>query len=197
MLESRERLASWRTEFATDDALTLTYKGSYELLQRPFEISRGVTLPVGGYSFDDIQLSYNPAPRRPVRANLWISRGTFYSGHKTTFGGWGGRVRVSNQISLEPSYTFNRVELVEGDFTTHLLSTRATYTMTPAMFVSALFQYSSSGETVLTNARLRWEYQPGSELFVVYNEQRDTLTPSFPDLQNRALIIKLNRLFRF
>ena len=123
VLESREQLASWRTEFETDDALTLTYKGSYELLQRPFEVSRGVTLPVGGYSFDDVQLSYNPARRRPVRANLWISRGTFYSGHKTTFGGWGGRVRVSNQISLEPSYTFNRVELVEGDFATHLLGT--------------------------------------------------------------------------
>ena len=69
--------------------------------------------------------------------------------------------------------------------------------MTPTMFVSALVQYSSSGETVLTNARFRWEYQPGSELFVVYNEQRDTFTPRFPDLHNRALIIKLNRLFRF
>ena len=34
-----------------------------------------------------------------------------------------------------------------------------------------------------SNARLRWEYRPGSELFVVYNEQRDTLAPgSFPEL---------------
>ncbi len=46
--------------------------------------------------------------------------------------------------------------------------------------------------------RLRWEYQPGSELFIVYNEERDTLVPShFPELENRALIIKVNRLFRF
>ena len=48
-----------------------------------------------------------------------------------------------------------------------------------------------------TNLRMRWEYRPGSELFIVYNENRDTLAPSFPDLENRAFIIKINRLFRF
>lgn len=47
------------------------------------------------------------------------------------------------------------------------------------------------------NVRLRWEYRPGSELFVVSNEERDALVRGFPDLQNRALIIKVNRLFRF
>ena len=36
-----------------------------------------------------------------------------------------------------------------------------------------------------------------SELFLVLNEQRDTLSPRFPDLVNRALIIKVNRLLRF
>jgi hypothetical protein len=65
------------------------------------------------------------------------------------------------------------------------------------MFVSALLQYNSTNNSLGANVRLRWEYQPGSELFVVYNEQRDTLTPRMPVLQNRALIIKFNRLFRF
>jgi hypothetical protein len=50
---------------------------------------------------------------------------------------------------------------------------------------------------VAANVRLRWEYQPGSELFVVYNEERDTWGRRFPDLANRALIVKINRLFRF
>ena len=69
--------------------------------------------------------------------------------------------------------------------------------MTPQMFVSTFLQYNSSSDTVATNVRLRWEYLPGSELFVVYNEQRDTLARRFPDLTNRALIVKVNRLFRF
>jgi hypothetical protein len=46
------------------------------------------------------------------------------------------------------------------------------------------------------NARLRWEYRPGSELFIVFNEERDTLAPNFPASRTRALIFKVNRFFR-
>ena len=65
------------------------------------------------------------------------------------------------------------------------------------MFVSGLVQYGSRDESVGTNLRFRWEYRPGSELFVVYNESRDTSRSGYPDLQNRALIVKVNRLLRF
>ena len=51
--------------------------------------------------------------------------------------------------------------------------------------------------TMSANVRLRWEYQPGSELFVVYNEERDTAARAFPSLSTRALIVKVNRLWRF
>jgi hypothetical protein len=65
------------------------------------------------------------------------------------------------------------------------------------MFVSALIQYNSGIRTVATNARLRWEYRPGSELFVVYNDERNTLEPGFPNLFTRSIIVKVNRLFRY
>ena len=58
-------------------------------------------------------------------------------------------------------------------------------------------QYNSTTHRASANVRLRWEYRPGSELFVVYNEDRDTLALGPPDLQNRAFIVKVNRLFRF
>ena len=70
--------------------------------------------------------------------------------------------------------------------------------MTPRMFVSRLVQYASSDKALSTNVRFRWEYQPGNELFVVYTEERDTLTPTrYPELESRTFIIKINRLFRF
>ena len=105
-------------------------------------------------------------------------------------------MNLSPQLSVEPSLSVNWVDLVEGTFTTELVGSRVTYTMTPRMFVSALLQYNSASNAVAANVRLRWEYRPGSEIFVVYNEQRDTLARSFPGLANRALILKINRLFR-
>ncbi len=91
----------------------------------------------------------------------------------------------------------NRVNLVQGAFTTHLLGSRITWTQTPMMFASALLQYNSSTQSVSANVRLRSEYRPGRELSVILNEDRDTSARRFPDLANRAFIVKVNRLLRF
>jgi hypothetical protein len=69
--------------------------------------------------------------------------------------------------------------------------------LTPLVFASALVQYNSSTHTVSANARMRWEYRPGSELFIVYNEERDREAAlGIPDLLNRAFIVKVNRFLR-
>jgi hypothetical protein len=41
----------------------------------------------------------------------------------------------------------------------------------------------------------QWEYQPGSELFVVYNEDRNTSSLGVQGLSIRTIIVKVNRLF--
>jgi hypothetical protein len=65
------------------------------------------------------------------------------------------------------------------------------------MFFSALVQYQSRVDSLSTNARFRWEYKPGSEMFVVYNDGRTTLSRGVPDLQNRSIVVKVTRLFQF
>ena len=195
-LESRERAAEFALEFQNADRFTVNYTNSYEFLPEPFPIGAGVILPIGSYSFDTFRIGYNLAQQHLVSANLTAEFGTFYNGHKTTVSAARGRVPITNQLSVEPTYSVNHVTLVEGEFTTHLAGSRVTYSMTPLMFVSALIQFNSGIGAVSTNARFRWEYQPGSELFVVYNEERSTLTRSLSSLNNRAFIVKINRLFR-
>ncbi len=134
--------------------------------------------------------------QRRLSFNVAAEYGTYYNGHKTTVGASRGRMNVSSQLSIEPTYTINRVDLVEGSFTTHLTGTRVVYTMTPLMFTSALLQYNSGTHAVSANVRLRWEYRPGSELFIVFNTERNTLGSGFSQLTNRSLIFKVNRLFR-
>ena len=163
----------------------------------PFPIAPGVTIPIGAYDTQNIGVGFTFARRRKLAGSVSAEYGTFYNGSKTTVTVSQGRVGFSPQFSIEPTYSFNDVELVEGDFTSHLAGARVTYTMTPLMFTSALLQYDSIRHTLSANVRLRWEYRPGSELFIVYNDQRDSMTTGFPDLINRALIVKINRLFKF
>ena len=196
-LETRTATGEFALDFDNADRLGVLYTRAYEYLPTPFRIGGGLILPVGGYEFDNVRLYYNMGQQRAASANLSVDYGTFYDGHKTTLSVARGRVPVTSQLSFEPTYSYNEVRLSVGAFTTHLAGSRVTYTMTPLMFVSALLQYNSGTDAVSTNARLRWEYRPGSELFVVYNEERNTFTPRFPTLTNRSLIVKFNRLFRF
>ena len=198
LLETRENQGEFGIEFENSDQFNVTFTDSYEFLKQPFPIARGVTIPVGGYGFQDTQVSYTLGAQRLLAGRVSLQKGSFFRGNKTTVGFSRGRLELTPQFSLEPSVSYNRIDLPEGRFTTNLVTTRATYTVTPLMFVSALLQYNSSSDSLSTNVRLRWEYQPGSELFVVYNEQRDTLAPTrLPEIENRAFIVKINRLFRF
>ena len=170
---------------------------NYESLDKPFEVSPGVLIPVGGYRFNELHMLYNFGPQRPLSANLIYEYGQFYNGTRQSLGVSRGRVQLTPQLSVEPSLTLNVVKMPEGDFTSTLLTTRATFTVTPRMSTSALVQYNSSASSVSTNVRFRWEYQPGSDLFVVLTDNRDTVPSGFPELRNRAFIVKLTRLFRF
>ncbi len=197
LVETRERDAEFAIEFQNADRFRVNYNGTYEFLPAPFRIATGVTLPVGGYAFDAISVGFNRAPRQRLSGNVGVEYGTFYNGRRTTVSLASGRATFTPQLSAEPTYSLNRVDLVQGAFTTHLVGSRITWTATPLMFTSALLQYNSSTQSVSANVRLRWEYRPGSELFVVFNEDRDTGARRFPDLANRAFIVKVNRLLRF
>jgi len=197
ILETRDRDGEFAIEFQNGDRFRVNYNGTYELLPRPFLIAPGVTLPAGGYRFDNVNVGFNRAARQRVSGNLSAEYGTFYSGHKTAVNVNSGRVNLSPRFSMEPTYSVNWVDLAEGSFTTHLAGSRLTWTTTPRMFTSALLQYNSSSHALSANVRLRWEYRPGSELFVVFNEERDTRARRFPDIANRAFIVKVNRLLRF
>ena len=75
--------------------------------------------------------------------------------------------------------------------------TRVTYSLTPRAFVSGLVQYNSGSNTFSTNVRLRWEWAPGSELFIVYTEDRDTdVLGRRSQLAGRGLVVKVNRLLQ-
>jgi hypothetical protein len=195
--ESRNVEGEFAVEFQNSDRLSVSGSDTFELLTRPFDITPAVRIPVGGYDFRTVTLGLTLGQQRPVSGRLSAERGSFYNGHRTVLGWSGSRVNVSPRLSLEPSASINWVDLPSGSFTTKLLGSRLTYSVTPLMFASALVQYSSSSNLVSANVRLRWEYHPGSELFVVFNEERDSRSPRFPDLRNRAVIIKINRLLRF
>jgi hypothetical protein len=185
-------------EFQNSDRFILGAQEDYELVTRPFSVVPGGRIAAGPYDFTVGRVGYNLGQQRPFSGNVLVERGEFYDGTRTGLTFNRGRVNFSSRLSAEPSVTLNWIDLPAGSFQSRLIGSRVTYTATPLLFVSALIQYNSSTHGVSTNARMRWEYRPGSELFVVYNEERDSEpAAAAPGLLNRSFVVKVNRFFRF
>jgi hypothetical protein len=196
-VETREAGGDFGITLQNSDSFAASAARTFEFIPQPFAIAPGVTVPVGGYNYQAASASYTLGPQRTIAGTISYERGTLYGGTKTTLGYSSGRASLSSRLTVEPSISINWVDLPQGEFTTSVVSTRTILTFTPRMFVTALMQYNSSSHSLSSNVRMRWEYQPGSELFVVYSDGRDTLGAGFPGLLNRTFIVKMNRLFRF
>ena len=195
-LQSRQAQGAFRTELSSGDSFFIEGASVFESLEQPFAISSNVTIPVGGYGYPELHLQYGFGSQRKISGVMTLERGRFYNGTRTGLTTGRGRFEITSQIAIEPNVTINWIDLPEGKFTQALLTSRLSYTLTPRMSASALIQYSSSTTSVNTNVRFRWEYQPGSDLFLVYSDNRDTTGTGFPALRNRGIVLKLTRLFR-
>jgi hypothetical protein len=196
IVETKEAQGSFRVDFSTNDQFSLDYVRSYEFLPSAFQIAPDVLIPVGGYRFQNVSGSYLLGLQHRISGRLSAGRGSFYEGHKTD-AGFSGYYDVTPQLTLEPSLSWNWIDLPQARFTTRLVSARVNFTVSPRTVLSALTQYNSSTRSLNTNVRFRWEYQPGSDLFVVFSEGRSTRLDGFPEMENRGLAVKFTRLFRF
>ncbi len=196
-LETRNAQARFMTEFQNSDQFTFVTGDHYERLTQPFTVSPGRTIARGGYGFNDATITYGFGQQRRLSGSLALQTGQFYNGHINALTYSTGRLAILKQWSLEPSFTVNRVSLPTGAFSSQVYRARTDYGFSPRRFISGLVQYSSADHVFSSNFRYRWEYAPGSELFVVYTDERDTTVIGYPALRNRAFVVKLTRLFQF
>ena len=199
-VETRQSQLGFDTEFENSDRVGISATDNYEFLARPFTPAPGVSFPVGGYKFRDAEVTYALGAQRRLSGTFTVRVGEYFSGNIRSVGFRRSRVKLTERFSLEPSVSVNWIDTPHGSFRTDLAVSRVNYSFTPRMFLSGLTQYNSSTDTISNNLRMRWEYSPGSELFVVYTEERitDPLRPDrFSELRNRGFVVKVNRLFRF
>ena len=149
------------------DSVTIEMTPSYERLDRDFQISRTITLPVGQeYQFTEFSFGFTTANRRKISGSTTASTGTFYSGH---------RRELSVGLNLRPwagmlatlSGNFNRVELAEGNFSTRLLRAVVNTQFSPFVSISNNVQYDSISRVLGWRGRFRWILKPGNDIYVV------------------------------
>lgn len=165
------------------------------VIEESFDLSDRVTVPAGEYDSWEIGWTASSSSGKPV---VFRSDGSF----KGMFGGrvdsWGGEVAVaaSRNLSISGKWTRNRVQLPGGSFDGDLAALRLTLATSPKFVANALLQYNRLDNTVAGNIRLAWTFRPGSDLFLVLNEQRGNEDRLWAR-GDRAALVKLTWLSRF
>jgi hypothetical protein len=195
-LEDRSMSGRFGIEFNSSDEVLVIASRQYELLPIDFDIAPGVVVPAGGHKHETINVQYTLGQQRKISGRLTAGYGSFYEGTRTSVI-YNGRLGLNAHFGVEPNISLNWVSLPYGDFTAQLVGMRFSVTPTARLGFSALSQFNPSSQSLSSSARMRWEYIPGSELFVVYSDGRDTASRRYPALQNRSFAIKVTRLLRF
>jgi len=145
----------------------------FERLEESFSIRRNVEIAPGDYHFNHWFAAFNSNPSASVSGRIKYEAGDFWDG---------ARKGLQLRLDLKPHYRFNasaqfrwdKLQLQQGDFSSRLVNTRLEYSFSTHMFLSALIQYNSDLHEISTNLRFNLIHRPLSDIFIVYNEQRDT-----------------------
>jgi Domain of unknown function (DUF5916)/Carbohydrate family 9 binding domain-like len=174
--------------------INVIYQRDLDVLDKPFQIAKDVTIPVGSYKFDEATFTYNTNPAKRVYERFTWNPMQFYDGTKQAVSAAIG-VRGGSHLSTELSLSRNDVKMPFGDFVSNLGILRVDYAVSPRATIRSLTQYNSLTHEVTNSVRLNFIYRPGSDLYVVYNDLQQTGLPT--DVfkpSDRQIVVKLNYL---
>ncbi|HVS87568.1 MAG TPA: DUF5916 domain-containing protein [Candidatus Acidoferrum sp.] len=150
----------------------------------PLHIYKNVFIPNGVYHFARHQLTYGSGQDRRFTYNFFERFGGYYGGRLNEF-----RVRANYRptakfsISASEEWDRFRLPLPSGKFSVVLASLQANYSFTRFLTFTSLIQMDTSNtQAVSANLRLRYNYRPDSDLYIIYNvgTQFASIAPANP-----------------
>ena len=184
-VSTQEWQGTFRAQFNngayTDDDIADVFT---QRITTPFHIYKGVFIPEGLYHFTRHQLTYGSAQDRRFTYNLFERWGGYYGGTLNEL-----RLRANYRptqrfsISLSTTWDRFRLPLTNGNFSVVLASLQANYSFNRFLTFTSLVQMDTSNtQAVSANIRLRYNYRPDSDLYIIYNvgTQFASIAPANP-----------------
>jgi hypothetical protein len=153
------------------DRISIAYRLDKERLfdlDEPFEISDGLFIDEGTYSYGAAELDIKTGDQRPVTVGFKYRDGEFFDGNIRSIEtelGW----RPSKYFRAGLSFSVDDVELPDGDFTTRLIRTQFDVVFSNTLSWVNLIQYDNVSESIGVNSRLHWTPQAGRNVYLVLN----------------------------
>ena len=171
ILQSQEWQGTFRAEFNngayTDDDILDVFT---QRLTTPFNIYKNVSIPAGEYHWVRHQITYGSPQDRRLTVRLFERFGGYYDG-KLNEARIRGTWRAGERLSFDFGEQWNRFRLPipAGDFSVLFGNFQANYSFSRFLTLSSIIQMDTANrEAASANVRLRWNYRPDSDLYVIY-----------------------------
>jgi hypothetical protein len=177
-----------------DQASAMVIDG-FTQLDEAFDLADRVPVPVGRYDLRQLQVFVDSTPSRPVSLSAMGTLARQWDGRVDSLQ-VALRVALGSHFEAGPTWTLSRADLPGGAFTAHVLSLRLGWAFSTRLFARAYVQYNSLDEKWITNLRLNFIHRPGSDIYVVFNDdQGEEGAPG--RLVSRGFAVKGSWLIRF
>ena len=177
------------------DGLSLTHvRGSIDL-DWGFDVAGRIPVPPGHYALVDTEASLYTSGNRPLSAFANASLQHIWGGDIDAVTG-GLTLKAGSHLSLSATCTRSAADLPGGAFVAYVSGLRVGWAFSTRLAAHAYAQYNSLDHRFVGNLRVRFNYRPGSDLYLVFNEERGE--PSDPGaLLSRGFAVKLSYLWQF
>ncbi len=168
-LESRFNTFRVELETQTVDRFFVWATNFYESVPDTFFLPNNVPILTGTYEWTNIGARVQTSN---VRVFQLIVEGTccsFYNGDGIEAGVELG-YRPNQYFEFSPGYEGTFINLPTGSVDIHLFTLDSVINFTPDMQVAMQVQYDNISRNFGFLARYRWEFQPGSELFIALGQ---------------------------
>jgi hypothetical protein len=182
-------------ELESGDSLNAYYFHGSTRLDEPFRLADRVPVPAGDYGVRSWSVSASSSTHRPISLAGEVEVLHTYGGNLSTLSA-STRLARGAHFGLHMGFSHHRVTLPLGSFVADVASIRAVYAFSSRLVATGLLQRNSLDGTLVTNLRLNFIHRPGSDLFVVFNEEWGDAAPG-RRVTGRGLAVKLTYLARF
>jgi len=153
-----------------NDSVSFHYRIIDEVIEAPFEISEGVTIPAGAYAFDQYCADVQTTEYRRLYGSGYYCGGEFFDGTQDS-GGVSLVWRPNAHLQFTGGYDINDIVLPGGKFITRLLNFRADIAFTNTWYWENLVQYDNVSYSLGVNSIVRWVPRAGREMVLVVNRE--------------------------
>lgn len=191
------KLRALEIDTTQQDKFLVSHTRNKEVLLEPFEISDGVFIAPGTYSFNESGFDLEFGSHRRFFGTAGYADGDFYDGERLVLKG-DVSYRPSPRLRAAVGYEYNDITLPAGEFVVRLVTFQTDLIFSSKLSWVNLVQYDNVTETIGINSRLHWVPEAGREGFIVLNHNlQDFDRDNNFDSSRSDLTLKFNYTFRF